>query len=108
MHHLVNSDPVHKITIIPRGQALGYAMSLPEEDEALATKAKVGDQIVGLLGGRASEEMTFDSVTSGPSNDLQRATQIAPTMTTRLGMSTELGFRTSCDPHGDRFLGSEL
>src|SRR5258708_40128577 len=67
MHHLVNSDPVHKITIIPRGQALGYAMSLPEEDEALPTKAKFEDPIVGLLGGRASEEMTFHSVTHGAS-----------------------------------------
>ncbi len=108
MHHLVNSDPVHKITIIPRGQALGYAMSLPEEDEALATKAKFEDQIVGLLGGRASEEMTFDSVTNGASNDLQRATQIARTMITRFGMSNELGLRTFGDPQGEIFLGREL
>src|SRR5260221_3804343 len=108
MHHLVNSDPVHKITIIPRGQALGYAMSLPEEDEALATKVKLEDQIVGLLGGRDCEEMTFDSGTNGASNDLQRATQIARTMITRFGMSNELGLRTFGDPQGEIFLGREL
>ena len=108
MHHLINADPVHKITIIPRGQALGYAMSLPEEDESLQTKAKFEDQIVGLMGGRASEELTFDSVTNGASNDLQRATQIARTMITRFGMSDELGLRTFGDPQGEIFLGRDL
>jgi cell division protease FtsH len=108
MHNLANADPVHKITIVARGQALGYAMSLPDEDESLATKAKFEDQIVGLMGGRASEEMNFASVTNGASNDLQRATQIARMMITRFGMSGELGLRTFGDPSGEIFLGREL
>ncbi len=108
MHNLANADPVHKITIVARGQALGYAMSLPEEDESLATKAKFEDQIVGLMGGRASEEMNFTSVTNGASNDLQRATQIARMMITRFGMSGDLGLRTFGDPSGEIFLGREL
>ncbi|HLY26970.1 MAG TPA: AAA family ATPase, partial [Aggregatilineales bacterium] len=108
MHHLTNADPIHKITIIPRGQSLGFAMSLPEEDESLQTKAKLEDQIVGLLGGRASEELTFDSVTNGASNDLQHATQIAWTMITRFGMGDELGLRTFGDPQGEIFLGRDL
>src|SRR5260221_2916253 len=108
MHNLTNADPIHKITIVARGQALGYAMSLPEEDESLATKAKFEDQIVGLMGGRASEEMNFTSVTNGASNDLQRATQIARMMITRFGISGDLGLRTFGDPSGEIFLGREL
>jgi cell division protease FtsH len=108
MHHLKHADPVHKITIIPRGQALGYAMSLPEEDQSLQTRDHFEDQLVGLLGGRAAEEMTFDSITNGASNDLQRCTQIARTMITRFGMSTTLGLRTFGDPNSEIFLGREL
>jgi cell division protease FtsH len=108
MHNLPNGDPVHKITIIPRGQALGYAMSLPEEDLSLATKAKFEDMITGLLGGRAAEEMTFDSVTNGAANDLQRSTQIARTMVTRFGMSDSLGLQTFGDPETAVFLGRDI
>ncbi len=108
MHNLANADPVHKITIIPRGQALGYAMSLPEEDQSLATKAKFEDMITGLLGGRAAEEMTFDSVTNGAANDLQRSTQIARSMITRFGMSEALGLQTFGDSEtGAVFLGRD-
>ncbi|MEP7288805.1 MAG: ATP-dependent zinc metalloprotease FtsH [Chloroflexota bacterium] len=108
MHHLTHADPVHKITIVPRGQALGYAMSLPDEDQSLQTKVHFEDQIVGALGGRAAEEMTFDSVTNGASNDLQRCTQIARMMITRFGMSDDLGLRTFGEPEGAIFLGREL
>jgi cell division protease FtsH len=108
MHNLPNSDPVHKITIIPRGQALGYAMSLPEEDLSLATKAKFEDIITGLLGGRAAEEITFESVTNGAANDLQRSTQIARTMVTRFGMSDSLGLQTFGDPETTVFLGRDI
>jgi cell division protease FtsH len=108
MHNLIHADPIHKITIIPRGQALGYAMSLPEDDSSLATKAKFEDQIVSLLGGRVAEEMTFDSITNGAANDLQRSTQIARSMITRYGMSDLLGLRTFGEPEGAIFLGREL
>jgi len=107
-HNLVHSNPVHKITIVSRGQAGGYMMSLPEDDETLASKVKFEDEMVGLLGGRAAEELTFESVTSGASNDLQRATHIARSMITRYGMSEELGLRTFGEPEGAVFLGREL
>jgi cell division protease FtsH len=108
MHHLPNGDPVHKITIIPRGQAGGYTMSLPEDDLVLATKAKFEDLITGLLGGRAAEEMTFESITNGAANDLQRSTQIARIMITRYGMSDELGLQTFGEPEGGIFLGRDI
>jgi cell division protease FtsH len=107
-HNLEHANPVHKITIVSRGQAGGYMMSLPENDETLASKVKFEDEMVGLLGGRAAEEITFESVTSGASNDLQRATSIARSMITRYGMSQELGLRTFGEPEGAIFLGREL
>jgi cell division protease FtsH len=109
MHYLPNGYPVHKITIVPRGQALGYAMSLPDEDQSLQTQAHFEDEIVGLLGGRVAEEMTFESVTNGAANDLQRVTQIARMMVTRFGMSGELGLRTFGEGDGNGiFLGRDL
>jgi cell division protease FtsH len=108
MYHLEEADPVHKITIIPRGQAGGYTMSLPETDTMLVTKEKFEDQIVGLLGGRAAEEITFNKITTGASNDLERATQIARAMITRYGMSEKLGLRTFGEPSGSIFLGRDL
>jgi cell division protease FtsH len=108
MHNLEHGDPVHKITIVPRGQALGYALSLPEEDQSLQTKAHFEDLMVSLLGGRASEELTFSSVTNGAANDLQRCTQIARTMITRFGMSDDLGLRTFGEPESAVFLGRDL
>jgi cell division protease FtsH len=108
MHYLPNADPVHKITIIPRGQAGGYTMSLPEDDLSLATKAKFEDMITSLLGGRAAEEMTFDSVTNGAANDLMRSTAIARTMITRYGMSESLGLQTFGDPETAVFLGRDI
>ncbi len=108
MHYLPESDPVHKITIIPRGQAGGYTMSLPEEDSMLITREKFEEQIVGLLGGRAAEEITFKRITTGASNDLERATQIARAMITRYGMSEKLGLRTFGEQTGNIFLGRDL
>jgi len=108
MYHLAESDPVHKITIIPRGQAGGYTLSLPETDSSLVTREKFEDQIVGLLGGRASEEIIFNRITTGASNDLEHATQIARAMITRYGMSEKLGLRTFGETSGSIFLGRDL
>lgn len=90
---LVLSDArtVHKVTIVPRGRAGGYAIMLPKEDRFLMTKKELFDQIVGLLGGRVAEEIVFDSQSSGASNDFQQATQIARAMVTQYGMSDVLG-----------------
>lgn len=82
---------VHKVTIVPRGRAGGYAIMLPKEDRFLMTKKEMFEQIVGLLGGRVAEEMVFDSQSSGASNDFQQATQLARSMVTEYGMSEKLG-----------------
>ncbi len=110
MYNLEHADPVHKITIIARGQAGGYTMFLPDDDRTLVTQAQFEDQLVAMFGGRAAEEMTFHSVTNGASNDLQRATQVARAMITRYGMSQELGLRTygETDGGGAIFLGRDL
>lgn len=109
MHNLSHADQVHKITIVARGQAGGYTMSLPADDRTLMTQAQFEDEIAALLGGRVAEEMTFNSVTNGASNDLQRATAIARTMITRYGMSPETGLRTFGEAEGGAiFLGRDL
>ena len=87
-----NSEPVQKITIVPRTMgALGYVMQVPEEEKYLNTKAELHDMIVGLLGGRAAEELKFETVTTGASNDIERATAIARNMVTQYGMSSKFG-----------------
>ena len=87
-----NSEPVQKITIVPRTMgALGYVMQVPEEEKYLNSKAELHDMIVGLLGGRAAEEIMFDSVTTGASNDIEKATKIARAMVTQYGMSERFG-----------------
>ena len=87
-----NSEPVQKITIIPRTMgALGYVMQVPEEEKYLNTKAELHDMIVGMLGGRAAEELKFETVTTGASNDIERATAIARNMVTQYGMSDKFG-----------------
>ena len=106
MHHLEFSDPVHKITIIPRGAAGGYTMSLPESmDSGLISREQLEDMITGLLGGRAAEELTFQRITTGASNDLERATNIARAMVTRYGMSDRLGLRVYGEEGGEVFMG---
>ena len=87
-----NSEPVQKITIVPRTMgALGYVMHVPEEEKYLNTEAELRDMLVGLLGGRAAEEIVFDTVTTGAANDIEKATDIAKSMITRYGMSKRFG-----------------
>jgi len=101
--------PVHKITIIPRGQAaLGYTMQLPTEDRFLITEPELKDQIVSLLGGRAAEEIVFNEITTGASNDLKRATELVREMVTQLGMSEKIGPIAWGEEVGEIFLGREL
>lgn len=87
-----NSEPVQKITIVPRTMgALGYVMHVPEEEKYLNTEAELRDMLVGLVGGRAAEEIVFDTVTTGAANDIEKATEIARSMVTRYGMSRKFG-----------------
>ena len=106
-HVLEHSDPVHKITIIPRGQALGYTMQLPTEDHYLKTKNEMLDELAVFLGGRVAEELMCDDITSGASNDLERATKMAREMVTRLGMSEELGTQVFGEAQHAVFLGRD-
>ncbi len=106
MHNLEHSDPVHKVSIVSRGMALGYTMPLPENDKYLRTKEAFEDEIVGLLGGRAAEELIFQRVTTGAANDLERATELARAMVTRYGFSEKLGLRTFGEDQGNPYLGN--
>jgi cell division protease FtsH len=101
-------DPVHKVSIISRGMALGWTLSLPEEDKYLVSKEELKQQIAGIMGGRAAEEIVFGDVTSGAENDIQRATQMARRMVTQWGMSDKLG--TVMMGHKEElvFLGRDL
>lgn len=103
MHETQLSDPVYKITIIPRGQAGGYTMSLPEQDRVLISRCKLLSRITGLLGGRAAEEIFFHDITNGASNDLDVATQLAEEMVMRLGMDHNTGLRVFSQPQGVLF-----
>src|SRR6058998_2767644 len=107
-HFLEHSDPVHKISVISRGQALGYTISLPTEDKFLTTRAELSDQLAMTLGGRAAEEIVFHEVTTGASNDLEKVTQTAKQMVMRFGMSEKLGPRVFGHDHGQPFLGREF
>ena len=91
MHVLPNHDPVHKVTIVPRGMAGGYTMSIPEDESNLMTRDKFRAQLVALLGGRVAEEIRFGDFTTGASNDLERVTGMARAMVTQWGMSERLG-----------------
>jgi cell division protease FtsH len=108
MHTLPQADPVHKVSIISRGMAGGYTMALPEEDRTLMPKKKMMADMVGLLGGRAAEELVFDDITSGASNDLERVTRMARAMVTRLGMSDQLGPMVYGQKEELIFLGREI
>ncbi|MBV9472440.1 MAG: AAA family ATPase, partial [Solirubrobacterales bacterium] len=107
-HYLPNSDPVHKISVISRGQALGYTISLPTEDKFLTTRAELLDQMAMSLGGRAAEEIMFGEITTGASNDLEKVTATAKQMVMRFGMSEKLGPRVFGHDHGQPFLGREF
>ncbi len=105
---LPHTDPVHKISIISRGRALGYVITLPEEDRFLKSKRELMDNITQLLGGRVSEEMNFNDITSGAQNDLDRATKITRKMITEYGMSKKLGPITFKGEEEEVFLGKEI
>jgi cell division protease FtsH len=107
-HYLEHSDPVHKISVISRGQALGYTISMPQEDKFLTTKAELTDNMAMTLGGRAAEEIVFSEITTGASNDLEKVTATAKQMVMRFGMSEKLGPRVFGHDHGQPFLGREF
>jgi cell division protease FtsH len=105
---LPEADPVHKITIIPRGQALGVTMSLPTEDRFMMSRSQLIAQLAMMLGGRAAERVIFDEVTTGASNDLERVTQTAKQMVTRFGMSEKLGPMALGHQQGQVFMGRDF
>jgi cell division protease FtsH len=109
-HILPNADPVHKISVVSRGMALGYTWNLPVEDRRLESKAKFEDQIASLLGGRVAEEKFFgaENITTGAQNDLKRATLLARKMVVEFGMSTKLGPQTYGHKEEMPFLGKEI
>jgi cell division protease FtsH len=105
---LPKTDPVHKVTIIPRGRALGVTMQLPEGDRYSMDKTRMLDTISVLFGGRIAEEVFMDQMTTGASNDFERATAIARDMVTRYGMTDELGPVVYADNEGEVFLGRSI
>jgi cell division protease FtsH len=107
-HALPKTDPVHKVSIIPRGRALGYTLTLPMEDKFLVARSELTDQLTMLLGGRAAEEMIFADPTTGAANDIERATTVARQMVTEYGMSESLGPMRFGQPQGEVFLGRDL
>jgi cell division protease FtsH len=107
-HYLPNADPIHKISIISRGQALGVTISLPGEDKFLTTRAELLDTMAMTLGGRAAEEIIFSEITTGAANDLEKVTATAKQMVMRFGMSEKLGPRVFGHEHSQPFLGREF
>jgi len=106
-HVLENSDPVHKISIISRGRALGYTLSLPTEDRFLNTREEMYDDLAVFMGGRVAEEIFCDDITTGASNDLERATKMARQMVTRYGMTEALGSQVYGEANHEVFLGRD-
>ncbi len=107
-HYLPNADPIHKISVISRGQALGITISLPGEDKFLTTRAELLDTMAMTLGGRAAEEIVFGEITTGAANDLEKVTATAKQMVMRFGMSEKLGPRVFGHEHSQPFLGREF
>jgi cell division protease FtsH len=105
---LPDADPVHKISIIPRGQALGVTMSLPTEDRFMMSRGQLMAQLAMMLGGRGAERVIFDEITTGASNDLERVTQTAKQMVTRYGMSEKLGPMALGHSNGQVFMGRDF
>jgi len=108
MNAVPEADPVRKVSIIARGMAGGYTLALPEEDRTLMSRNKMIADMVGLLGGRAAEELVFNDITTGASNDLERVTRLARSMVTRLGMSKKLGPMVYGQKEELIFLGREI
>ncbi|MBV8985886.1 MAG: ATP-dependent zinc metalloprotease FtsH [Acidimicrobiia bacterium] len=107
-HALPNADPIHKVSIIPRGRALGWTLALPEQDKYLVTRSELRDQLAMLLGGRTAEELIFHDPTTGAQNDIERASQIARSMVTEYGMSDLIGPQQLGQKNGEVFLGRDL
>ncbi len=105
---LPGTDPVHKITILPRGRALGYTMVLPDEDKYSQTRSQMLDQLAYMLGGRAAEEMVFHDPTTGAGNDIDKATNLARAMVTQYGMTETLGAMKLGDATSEPFLGRDM
>lgn len=108
MKLLPNADPVHQISIIPRGMAGGYTMHLPEEDRAYTSKSRLRDEMVGLLGGRVAEKLIIGDISTGAKNDIDRCTSIARKMVMEFGMSEELGPISFSSGHDEIFIGKDL
>ena len=107
-HALPHADPVHKITIIPRGRALGYTAAAPAEEKFLVSRAEMMDQLAMLLGGRTAEELVFHEPTTGAANDIEKASSIARAMIVEYGMSERLGARKFGTGDGEPFLGRDM
>jgi cell division protease FtsH len=107
-HALPNTDPVHKITILPRGRALGYTMVLPTEDKYSQSRAELLDMLAYAMGGRAAEELVFHDPTTGASNDIEKATATARAMVTQYGMSERLGAVKFGQESGEVFMGRDM
>jgi cell division protease FtsH len=107
-HVLPNTDPIHKVSIIARGRALGWTLALPTQDRYLQTRAELADQLSMLMGGRTAEELTFGDPTTGAADDIEKATTIAMAMVTEYGMSDAVGPRKLGHTHGEVFLGKEV
>ncbi len=105
---LPQSDPVHKITIMPRGRALGYTMVLPDEDKYSQTRAELLDKLAYMLGGRAAEELVFHDPTTGAGNDIEKATSVARAMVTQYGMTERLGAVQLGETEGQPFVGRDM
>jgi cell division protease FtsH len=105
---LPNTDPVHKVTILARGRALGYTMVLPDEDRYSTTRNEMLDQLAYMLGGRAAEELVFQDPTTGAANDIEKATQVARAMVTQYGMTERLGPIKFGQDNGEVFLGRDM
>ena len=105
---LPGSDPVHKITILPRGRALGYTMVLPDEDKYSQTRSEMLDKLAYMMGGRAAEEMVFHDPTTGAGNDIEKATSLARAMVTQYGMTERLGAIKFGDANSEPFLGRDM
>src|SRR5207237_7486319 len=107
-HYTDQDAEVHKISIISRGQALGYTISLPREDRYLTTRSALMDQLAAILGGRAAEELVFNEITTGAANDIEKVTSTAKAMVMAFGMSEKLGPRVLGRNHAMPFLGREM
>ncbi len=105
---LSNTDPVHKVSIVSRGQALGYTLQLPKEDKHLTSRSEISNRLAVLLGGRCAEEMAFDEVTTGAADDLAKASSFAIKMVTEFGMSEKIGPLSLKEPDREIFLGRDL